>query len=334
MINEEAIFQIEAMRRQECGAYACRDYFQQQTCCEESKCQFGTLTRPSKRWSLKKSKKCKPLGPDNRQKMVTWFQQIVDHCGFDRESVLIATSYLDRFLMTKSGVPALHNKNTFQLVAMTCLYIAIKLFEPEVINPAIVSFLSENLYSEKQITEMEMVILSALQWRVQPPTAVAFVRHFLALADLGERAKNLIIEVSGAQIENAITNYDFVGTKPSLVAAASILNTIHLMGRALLPDGSRCSLILALVEHGSNRLIYGKDMKETRDKLLNTVREKEVSNEQQSAACEVSSPSALKYFQENRAASPICVEKGPTYFMGSVASSFSNALQVGGQLWS
>jgi len=266
--------------------------------------------------------------------MIEWCNQVVDHCDFDRESVAIAVSYLDRFLMTKSGVPALHDSNTFQLVAMTCLYTAIKLFESEVIDPKIVSQLSRGTYTEKDVTDMEMVILSALQWRVQPPTAVAFVRHFLALADLGERAKNLIIEVSGAQIENAITNYDFVGTKPSLVAAASILNTIRLMGRALLPDGSRCSLILALVEHGSNRLIYGKDMKETRDKLLNTVREKEVSNEQQSAACEVSSPSALKYFQENRAASPICVEKGPTYFMGSVASSFSNALQVGGQLWS
>eukprot|EP00957_Ditylum_brightwellii_P177920 13551987-Ditylum_brightwellii.AAC.1 len=61
-----------------------------------------------------------------------------------------------------------------------------------------------------------MVILSALQWRVQPPTAVAFFRHFLALADLGKRAKNLIIEVPGAQIESTITNYDFVGTKASL----------------------------------------------------------------------------------------------------------------------
>eukprot|EP00957_Ditylum_brightwellii_P069304 5261454-Ditylum_brightwellii.AAC.1 len=127
--------------------------------------------------------------------MVTWFQQIVDHCGFDRESVLIATSYLDRFLMTKSGVPALHNKNTFQLVAMTCLYIAIKLFEPEVINPAIVSFLSENLYSEKQITEMEMVILSALQWRVQPPTALAFVRHFLALVDMDDTSRGIITKL-------------------------------------------------------------------------------------------------------------------------------------------
>jgi len=335
MINEEAIFQIEAMRRQECGAYACRDYFQQQTCCEESKCQFGTLTRPSKRWSLKKSKKCKPLGPDNRQKMVTWFQQIVDHCGFDRESVLIATSYLDRFLMTKSGVPALHNKNTFQLVAMTCLYIAIKLFEPEVINPAIVSFLSENLYSEKQITEMEMVILSALQWRVQPPTALAFVRHFLALVDMDDTSRGIITKVTRIQIDHAITSHNFIDVNPSLIAAASILNTIELMDRKSLPDGTRCSIIVALKLHGSTRRIYGEKMMKVRTQLLHMVQgEEEKLENRQDTNCNDTCSVETKSVRENIAVSPKSVEKGPSGLVESFVSSFSSALRTSNQSWS
>jgi len=266
--------------------------------------------------------------------MIAWCYQIVDICGFDHESVDIAVSYLDRFLMTKSGMPALHDRKTYQLVAMTCLYVAIKLFEPEVIDPSIVSHLSRGAYTEEDVTDMEMVILSALQWRVQPPTAMAFVRHFLALADVEERTKNLIVGASRVQIENAVKDYDFISINPSMIAAASILNTARFMDRTSLPDGSRCSLSLVLEQHGSNRLIYGNKMREIRDKLLNTVRNKEVANDQQGASCKVSSPAASNSVQEKRAASPISVQKGPSYIMGSFVSSFSNAFQASGQIWS
>eukprot|EP00957_Ditylum_brightwellii_P025140 1902813-Ditylum_brightwellii.AAC.1 len=103
---------------------------------------------------------------------------------------------------------------------------------------------------------MEMVILSALQWRIQPPTAMAFVRYFLELANLEERTKNLSVGALHVQIENAVKGYDFIGINPSMSAAASILNTAHFMDRTLLPDGSWCSSSLVLEQHGSNCLIY------------------------------------------------------------------------------
>eukprot|EP00957_Ditylum_brightwellii_P205325 15343366-Ditylum_brightwellii.AAC.1 len=88
--------------------------------------------------------------------MIEWCYQIVGHCGFDNKLVDIAVSYLDWFLMTKSGMPALHDRKTYQLIAMTCLYIAIKLFEPEVIDPSIVLHLSCGAYTEEDVTDMEM----------------------------------------------------------------------------------------------------------------------------------------------------------------------------------
>eukprot|EP00957_Ditylum_brightwellii_P141390 10772990-Ditylum_brightwellii.AAC.1 len=146
---------------------------------------------------------------------------------------------------------------------------------------------------------------------------MAFVGHFLAFTDLEERTKNLIVGASCVQIENAVKDYDFIGTNPSMITAASILDTAHFMDRTLLPDGSRCSLSLVLEQHGSNRLIYGNKMREIRDNLLNSVRNKEVANDQQGASCKTSSPTLSNNVQEKRAASPISIQKGPSYIMGS-----------------
>uniref|UniRef100_A0A7S4QQU5 Cyclin-like domain-containing protein n=1 Tax=Ditylum brightwellii TaxID=49249 RepID=A0A7S4QQU5_9STRA len=329
MMNEEIISQLEAMRRQESGAYACRDYFSQQRS-ESTECDFGMMKPMRTRWQQQQST---PLCPASRRKMIEWCYQIVDQCGFDRESVVIAISYLDRFLMTQSGVPALHNNKTFQLVTMTCLYIAIKLFEPEVIDPSIVSHISRGLYTEQDIVDMEMVILSALQWRVQPPTAIAFVRHFLALVDLEERTKSQIVDASRIQIEKAVSNYEFIGINPSMIAAASILNTVHFMDRKLLPVSCQYSLSLVLERYGSNRNIYGGKMREVMVKLLSTIIDKQVPVEQQDTVCKVTVPTASKSAQEDRAFSPwspISIEKGPSDFISSV----SDALHAGSQIWS
>mmetsp|Transcript_12126 Transcript_12126/g.17971 ORF Transcript_12126/g.17971 Transcript_12126/m.17971 type:complete len:341 (-) Transcript_12126:8-1030(-) len=339
MMKEEIISQLESMRRQESGPYACRDYFNQQRS-DSKECKFGTPTPlQNTKWSNKSSsQQSTPLRPSSRKKMIEWCYQIADQCKFERESIAIAISYLDRFLMTKSGAPALYDRKTFQLVAMTCLYTAIKLFEQEVIDPSIVVHLSRGTYTEDDVTGMEMIILSALQWRVQPPTAMAFVGHFLALADVTEQTKNLIMEVARVQVENAVIEHNFMNVKPSMIAAASILNTIHLMDRNSLPDGSRCSLSLVLEQHGSNRFIYGTEMMNFRERLLDTVKgDNEVSSKEQqgtTTACKTSSSTTMSTsVQNNKTVSQISVERGSRQFLDSLVSLFPNVLKASGQFW-
>ena len=87
-----------------------------------------------------------------RFKMCEWSFQIVDFCKFHRESVDIAMNYLDRFLLTKVGQAALQDRNVYQLVAMTCLYSAIKIHERQALSPAVVSQLSRGVYTAEQAT--------------------------------------------------------------------------------------------------------------------------------------------------------------------------------------
>jgi len=89
-----------------------------------------------------------------REKICEWCYQVIDHYGFSREVVGIALSYLDRFLCRRSV-----NKKHFQLLAMTCLYLAIKVYEPGTISMKTVIELSRGFFVVGQMVEMEMAVL-------------------------------------------------------------------------------------------------------------------------------------------------------------------------------
>jgi hypothetical protein len=168
-----------------------------------------------------------------RDKMCEWSYQIVDFCKFSRESVDVAMNYLDRFLRTTSGLGALQDRNVYQLAAMTALYSAIKILERQALSPKVVSQLSRGIYTEEQITQMESVILIALEWKLHPPTAFSFVRELLAALPnhfLDEPTKEKILEIAQVQTELAVCDYRFIETPASTVAYCAIMNALECCG--------------------------------------------------------------------------------------------------------
>jgi Cyclin, N-terminal domain len=89
-----------------------------------------------------------------REKICEWSYQVIDHYDFSREVVGIALSYLDRYLSKRSV-----NKKHFQLLAMTCLYLAIKIYEPGTISMKSIIGLSRGYFVVEQMVEMEMAVL-------------------------------------------------------------------------------------------------------------------------------------------------------------------------------
>ena len=167
---------------------------------------------------------------DCRKKMVVWSYQVVDFCKFTRESVEIAMSYFDRYLLTPSGIRALEDRTVFQLAAMASLYTAVKIHEPEAMDPKLVSALSRGAYLPQDIEQMEFSILQALQWRVNPPTALSFAREFLKLIPaeaMSEATRIIAYDVTKFQTELAVSESDFVSLKPSVVAYCSFMNALE-----------------------------------------------------------------------------------------------------------
>jgi len=209
---DQVISTINAMCRQEAEGYACSDYLHQYN-----------HVRPG-------PKKKIAVDRDVRAKLVDWCYSIVDFCKFNRETVAISISYLDRFLLSDLGLVTLQEPTIYQLAAMTSLYTAIKIHEPEAMDPELVSNLSHGAYTIQQVEAMEYAILQAIKWRVNTPTALAFVRYFLDLLPdkiLDKATKMAAYDLTINQTEFAVRDYKFVTMKQSAVAYASLMNSLE-----------------------------------------------------------------------------------------------------------
>jgi hypothetical protein len=208
---------LRIMRIQEETTYRIRDYLAE---------SVGIRKRASK-----------PVDADCRIKMCEWCYQVVDFCKFRRETVGIGMSYLDRYLSTSDGRSALCNRKEYQLAAMTALYVAIKLHEPLEMETSLLADLSRGCYNEMEFVEMEQVILLSLKWRVNGPTALGFVQHYLTFLpdSVHPCVSEAIFDYARYQIELATADQSFVNVRPSEIGLAALLNALEGIDTKLLP---------------------------------------------------------------------------------------------------
>ncbi|KAL7453299.1 hypothetical protein ACHAWC_004965 [Mediolabrus comicus] len=162
-----------------------------------------------------------------REKICEWCYQLVDHFDINREVVNVAMNYLDRYLATCTV-----NRRMFQLAAMTALYLAMKLYEPDTLRLSELVKLGHGYFHADHIEAMEVAMLQALTWRVRPPTPYSFCRELMQLvsSDITPRACHEIGEMARFLTELSVCNYYFVTRKPSSIALASIINAFELLG--------------------------------------------------------------------------------------------------------
>lgn len=148
----DLVERLNILLEQETGSYRTEDYlapgFQQ---------KLRDLWEPQKHELLSCSSGSTSNSGINevwREKICEWSYQVIDHFDFSREIVSIAVSYLDRYL-SKRPV----NKKHFQLLAMSCLYLAIKLYEPGTVSMKSMIDLSRGYFLVEHMVEMELSIL-------------------------------------------------------------------------------------------------------------------------------------------------------------------------------
>ena len=113
-----------------------------------------------------------------RTKMAEWVFQVVDCTQLQRETASVAVTYLDRFMCTSSpsAKKARQDRKEYQLVVLTTLYIATKIFEPFAMDASLVSKISRGVHSEEEIIALEYEILVALQWKVNGKLALDYTK--------------------------------------------------------------------------------------------------------------------------------------------------------------
>jgi len=138
--------------------------------------------------------------------------------------ILLLTHHVDPLWET-GGQEILLDRNLYQLAAMTSLYSSIKIHEQQVMDTQFVSNLSKGVHTPAAIEAMESKMLMAIQWRVNPPTAMSFMRMISSLildTSLDSSTKETILDRTQQQIEMTVSEYSFC----SSIAFASMLNSI------------------------------------------------------------------------------------------------------------
>ena len=198
---------LEAMRRQEERGYIVTDYLSQipATAALEA-----------------------PVDAVCRQVMAKWCVDIADFCNYSRDTTCVAMSMLDRFMA--SDPQMLLDRNLFQLAAMTALYTAVKIHEHEAMDPNLVAQLSRGAHSAQAVEAMEQRMLTAIQWRVNPPTAMSFVKNLLDLVPdclMDSAQRETVLDLTQLQVDLAVQEYAFSQYPASSIAFASLLNAVE-----------------------------------------------------------------------------------------------------------
>ncbi|KAI3462728.1 hypothetical protein Pfo_019391 [Paulownia fortunei] len=161
-----------------------------------------------------------------RNEAIRWMLKVIAHYGFTAMTAVLAVNYYDRFITSlcfQRDKPWMS-----QLAAVACLSIAAKVEETQV--PLLLDLQVEEstyVFEAKTIQRMELLVLSTLQWKMNPANPISFfdhiVRRFKLITNLHwefvRRCESIVLSI--------ITDCRFVHYLPSVIAAATMKYVIR-----------------------------------------------------------------------------------------------------------
>lgn len=152
--------------------------------------------------------------------LVDWLVQV--HLKFKllQETLYLTVAILDRFLSVSNI-----KRNKLQLVGVTSMLIASKfeeIYAPEV-NDFV--FITDTAYSYQEILDMEIEILNTLQFDINHPLPL----HFLRRASKAGKADGRVHTLGKYLCELALISLPMLRFKPSEIAAGAFLVAQHVL---------------------------------------------------------------------------------------------------------
>ncbi|XP_073145803.1 cyclin-D3-1-like [Henckelia pumila] len=165
-----------------------------------------------------------------RKEAVEWLLRTNSFFGFSAMTAVLAVNYLDRFL---SGLSLMRDKPwMIQLAAVTCLSLAAKVEETRV--PLLVDLQVEctkYVFEAKTIQRMEILVLSSLEWRMNPVTPLSFLDHIVRRLGLKRYIHWEFLRLCENILLSVISDSRFLHYLPSVLATATMIHVIHQVGQ-------------------------------------------------------------------------------------------------------
>lgn len=150
--------------------------------------------------------------------VVDWLAEVHSKMDLQSETFHLTVQLLDRYLEQVNVT-----KQTFQLVAVSCLLVAAKYQETFAPTLTDCVHLIDERHSRQAVLDMELDVLRTLDFRVSFPTAFHFCQRFLYLAMCGKRCSYL----SHYYLESTQQDVIFLNFQASLVATAAVCLAIN-----------------------------------------------------------------------------------------------------------
>ncbi|ONK59819.1 uncharacterized protein A4U43_C08F11140 [Asparagus officinalis] len=169
-----------------------------------------------------------PPNPIARLNAVNWILNVNEFYRFRPATAFLAVNYLDRFLSSRP-LPGQNGESggwPMQLLAVACVSVAAKMEETHVPLLLDLQILDPKfVFESKTIMRMELLLMSALKWRMRSVTPFDFVAHFVDSMKpeiFGRSRAGLISRVADLVLRTCRV-VEFSGCRPSEIAAAAII---------------------------------------------------------------------------------------------------------------
>lgn len=159
-----------------------------------------------------------------RTEAVEWTMKVVGRYSFSAFTAVLAANYLDRFLFRLEFQP--DKPWMTQLTAVACLSLAAKVEETQVPLLLDLQVVEEGkyLFEPKTIQKMEILVLSTLQWRMNPVTAISFLDYIARRIGLKDHLCVEFLRRCHHILLSTISDSRFMCYLPSELATATMLH--------------------------------------------------------------------------------------------------------------
>jgi len=207
-----------------------------------------------------------------RQMLVNWMIFVVDCCELQRHSVAAAAYFLDVAMLRD----LCQTREEHQLAAATALQMSLKTFDIGVIKLDKLVQLGRGHFSEDDVSEMEMKIITSLNWNLHPPTIYCFFRQYerLAPTEMSDEGRETLDQVFNIIAVEMTMDELYIKFCPSIQGIATMLVSLDFIPDDCLPYRQRRafeSRLTAMIKTEKESATFSKVIK----KIYRTLNQKD-----------------------------------------------------------
>ncbi|KAM1773771.1 hypothetical protein ACFX12_043230 [Malus domestica] len=196
---------------------------------------ISLLSKESEQNELQKPLQISPSLAGARREAVDWMLRVASHYSFSALTAVLAADYFDRFL--SSLQLQVEKPWMTQLAAVACISLAAKVEETQV--PLLLDFQVEDskyVFEARTIKRMEILVLSTLQWKMNPVTPISFIDYITRRLGLKNHLCWEVLKRCELILLSLISDSRFMSFLPSVVATAIMLHVVNNIEPCLLME--------------------------------------------------------------------------------------------------